>query len=152
MASREYLTSQVIMHEIEPSSFCTIREYQRYFEKRIQASDIILGGLYLVLADIRDGRAIKQAFKFPIRTRVVDQLSDKHAVITADLLDLDLQPTQQTKFAMNDGIVSRPRICEKVTQQLVKEMYIKDYEDYLDVGPGEASASDEIIYRELVTA
>jgi hypothetical protein len=138
------------MHEIEPSSFCTIREYKQHIERRKQASDVSLGGLYLVLAALRDGAKGKEAFKFPVRMKLIELGDMQVANLTIDFLDLDLRPTGEVTFAMQDGIANDPGIIEKSTTQIIKEMYIRDYEDYMSGGSGKASIEEEIFQPELV--
>ncbi len=140
------------MHEIEPSGFCTIHEYRRHLEKRKQAGDISIGGLYLVLADIREGRKEQKAFKFPVRIKKLAQADLLVAHLTVDLLNPDLQPTEETAFTMEDGLATRPGLMESSTKQRINEMYVKDYEDYLDLGPGETSAWEEAHSTDLVLA
>jgi hypothetical protein len=138
------------MHEIEPNGFCTVKEYQRFIEKRKQAGEVSLGGLYLIIAALRGGIKGKEAFKFPIRMKLVDLGDMQVASLTVDILDLDLRPTEEAKFTMLDGISTNPPIMESSTTQRVTEMYIKDYEDYSTDGPGEVSIEDEISHFELV--
>lgn len=138
------------MHEIEPSSFCTIQEYRQHIERRKHASDVSLGGLYLVIAALRGGAKGKEAFKFPVRMKLIELGDMQIANLTVEFLDLDLRPNGQATFAMQDGIAKDPNIMEKSTTQKVKEMYIKDYEDYMSGGPGKASIEEEISQLELI--
>lgn len=140
------------MHEIEPVGFCTIQEYRRFLERRVQSDDISVDGLYLVLADIRAGKQSPQAFKFPVRAKAVGETSLEAASVTVDLLDLDLQPVQEAVFAMRDGIITNPGIIEISTIQPVREMYFRDYDGFLDLGPGEVGIERGIHAPELVTA
>lgn len=139
------------MHELEPGGYCTIEEYRRFLEQRKQAADITIKGLYLVIADIRVEGAKMEAFKFPIRVESM-KADREHALIIANFLNLDLQPKSRLYFAMVDGIAIRPRICEKNTKQSVQELYIRDYKDFVPLGPGEANIEDEIYSREPVIA
>jgi hypothetical protein len=140
------------MHEIEPSGFCTIHEYRQFFEKRIQPSEISLGALYLVLADIRAGRKNQEAFKFPVRAKAIGEKGLVAVSVTVDLLNLDLQPIEEVDFSMKDGVGKKPGIQEASTKQSVREMYFRDYDGYLDIGPAETDIEQEIYIPELMTA
>jgi hypothetical protein len=138
------------MHEIEPAGFCTIQEYKRYLEKRKQASDLSIGGLYLIVAALKVGTKGQEAFKFPVNMKLIELGGYAIARLTVNLLDLDLQPSGEIAFTMEDGITKNPPIAvSSGTAQSVREMYIKDYEDYAKDDPGEASIEDEISQLEL---
>ncbi len=138
------------MHELEPISFCTIEEYLRFKKQRKQASEIALDALYLALADIRRHPGEEEAFKFPVRTKRIDLIPLDFDVVTVDILDNDLKPASQSHFVMRDGVVQTPHLMVK-NRQLLKELYFKDYEDYIGTGPGEAriEIEDEVGSKEL---
>jgi hypothetical protein len=139
------------MHEIEPTGISSLQEYQYFLEHRVQASELTLGGLYLVLADIREQQAKLEAIKFPVRIKTLE-LQAVRADVSVDILNLDLKPTSSVSFTMKDGIAVRPDIWELSTNQQVKEMYIKDYEDFLDPGDAASSIEEEVGRHELVPA
>lgn len=138
------------MHEIEPSGFCPISEYQRYLQKRIQASEISVGGLYMALAALKGEKEDKKAFKFPIRAVLVEMEAGEIATLNVNLLDEDLRPKCEVSLRMCDGLITDPEIWEVSTSQRVAEMYIKDYEDFMPLGPFEVNVGQEVEELELV--
>ena len=141
------------MHEIEPMGFCTILEYQQYIEKRKQAAELTIRGLYLVMAAFKNGGSEgKRAFKFPINTVAVDlgEPGNPTARLTINLLDEDLQPIKEVSITMQDGLSTNPGLSETSSGHAVGELYVKDYEDFMTGGPGHTHASEEVRQLELV--
>lgn len=102
------------------------------------------------MAALRGGQEGKNAFKFPVRAALVEMGELHVATLNVSLLDEDLKPKCEVSVKMCDGLAKDPGIWEVSTQQQVREMYIKDYEDYLPLGPWETQVGEEIEQLELV--
>lgn len=117
------------MHNIEPSSFCSLEQFERHLPLRVQSHELAISGLYMAMARLAPSNTKRIAFQFPIQPVEVNLHEAEPRSVKLSILDSDLKPGEIVRIKMLDGISREPELVEQTTRLSIKELYLRGYND-----------------------
>ncbi len=123
------------MRYFEAAGFCDMQEYEASKKERLQASDLRIDELYIVMFALCTTNAHKAAAKFPARVlgSTAAKESDLYAV-KLDVLDHDMRTCVEATGVIRDGYWLNVKEQLLIGKTPTEAAYLKGYEDYIDKG------------------
>lgn len=121
------------MRNFEAAGLCSLEEYKAGERERLQASDLHVEELYMVLFALASKTHQRSAAKFAARIQKTTPLpdSDMYAV-NVMLHDQDLQPCLGTVSIVEDGYWMNVKDQVVIEKMNTKMAYFKGYADDID--------------------
>lgn len=132
-------------HFIEGSGSCSIEEYLKYEPERLQATELRIGELYMVMFALKRQIRSQGAFRLPARVQTVEKAADGKQLVVSTFFDDDHKPLFDCTSAIKDGYWEGVEEAVEFDGVDPYRAYYKGYRDEIDDGLSRLLNSQDLL-------